>query len=204
MSIIFQQFKNEICLTVWGAICQRISDWEYQQDKMAFEEQLATGSFRGRFRIDDDLIQIMQQVKSEGKMLPYYGVGGSRGSCVYRIRRGGKGYCVQVENTTIKDSTEFCDEPRDVMMDGFGARWQTWVAVHLHIGQVAKPRLIFKIDGSELQNLYKWKHWVERQASTSRYIYEFGQVGMGRLGYTVKVEDTQTGNTIDATDYKDW
>jgi len=205
MPIIFQQLKNEIRFTLWGAICQRISDWEYRLDKMVFDEQLATGSFHGRFRIDDDdIIQIMRLAKSEGKILPYYGAGGSRGSCVYHIRKSAKGYCVRVENTTTKDTVEFCDEPGNDMKDSFGARWQTWVAVHLQIGQVTKPYMILKIDSKELQNLCKWEHWHWAEAATTRYTYEFGQVSLGRLGYTIKVTNIQSGNTIDTTAYDDW
>jgi hypothetical protein len=153
---------------------------------MVFNEQLTTGSFQGRYPIDDEIRPLMQAIKAQGRILPYYGAGGSRGSCECTLQRAGKNYTVRVENTTVKESAEFADKSICGLF------------------QSPRPTLILKIDGQELQNLRQWEHWVERQASTSRYIYKFGQVAMGHLGYTVKVEDTQTGHMIDVTDYADW
>ncbi|MFB2879462.1 hypothetical protein [Floridanema aerugineum] len=39
---------------------------------------------------------------------------------------------------------------------------------------------------------------------SERCNYNFGQVSMGATGLTVKVEDTETGERIDATDYDGW
>ena len=184
MPIVMQQLDGELRFTVSGPVCQRISDWECTLDAMVFDEQLTTGSFRGRYPVDDEMKVIMQAIKAKGQIAPYYGAGGGRGSCVYALQWTDKGYIVRVENTTVKESAEFADETDSVLCP--------------------QPVLTFKIDGKELQNLRQWEHWVEQQASTSRYIYKFGQVAMGRLGYTVEVEDTQTGNMINATDYDDW
>jgi hypothetical protein len=63
--------------------------------------------------------------------------------------------------------------------------------------------IIFRIVEKEYQNLVEWEHWVEEQAFGSRYVYRFGLVSMGS-GYAIKVEDTETGSTIDATEYEDW
>ena len=46
-----------------------------------------------------------------------------------------------------------------------------------------------------------WGHWDEAQAASAKYVYEFGEVSLGRLGYTVKVMDMQTNEQIDATEY---
>lgn len=185
MSIVMQQLDGELRFTLSGSVCQRISDWERGLDEMVFNEQLTTGSFRGHYRVDDPATKaVMQDIKAQGKIAPYYGVGGGSGSCVYALQHLDKGYVARVENEAVKELAEFTDEPNSTPS--------------------SHPVLTFKINGKELQNIRRWEHWVEPQASTSRYIYKFGQVTMGRLGYTVKVEDTQTGNVIDATDYDDW
>lgn len=184
MPVVMQLLNNELRFTISGLICQRVSDWERTLDEMVFNEQLITGSFRGRCPVDDEMRAMMQALKIKGHIAPYYGVSGGRGSCEYILQRTNNGYVVRVENTTAEESAEFTDEADSNLPQN--------------------PVLILKIDGNELLNLRRWEHWVERQAATSRYIYKFGQVAMGRLGYTVKVEDTRTGSVIDATGYEDW
>ncbi len=66
------------------------------------------------------------------------------------------------------------------------------------------PTMTFKIDEQEYKNLRRWEYWSDRDALTPRYIYRFGRVSLGRLGYTVKVEDTSSGNTTDVTNYEEW
>ena len=66
------------------------------------------------------------------------------------------------------------------------------------------PTLVCKISGQEYETLTQWKNWMDEQALTPRYIYQFAQVCLGSTGFTVKVEDTETCEVIDATDYDDW
>lgn len=185
MPVTIQKSQKEIRFIIWGAVCERISHWEFALDEMVFNEQLTTGSFHGQFSIaDDDILQMMKIAKTKGEIIPYYGVGGSRGSCVYRLQCSENMIVIGIENTTVKESFKFEDK--------------------LSQGEVTQPYLIFSIDGKELKKLRSWAHWHETFATTPGYIYEFGQVGLGRLGYTIKVEDTQSGNGIDITDYADW
>jgi len=204
MPVVFQHSQNEICFTIWGTICQAISNWEYSVDEMVFNEQLATGSFHGRFPIDDEDRAVMQQIKAKGQIMPYYGVGGSHGACVYTIHRLDNGYMIHVENTAAKESTEFNDHTNDGQRESLLRRLRTWLAANLRIGEVAKPRFLLRINGKELQKLRAWAHWNESQALTSRYVYRFGRVSLGRLGFTVKVMDEQSNEQIDVTDYDDW
>ena len=180
-----QQSRDEICFTISGAICQHLSDWEFAFDEMVFNEQLATGSFRGRYPVEGDILSIMQQIKAKGGIAPYYGVGGGRGTCSYALQLTNTGYSVKVENAVVNEAAEFHDRP--------------------HIEETEPDvRFILKIDGKELDNLRRWENWVEAEASTARYVYQFGQVSMGRLGYAVEVEDTATGDIVDVTAYEDW
>jgi len=188
MPITLQSSKAEIRLTLFGALCQRIVEWQLALDDLVFNEQLATGSFHGRYRVAGDLLRAMQLAKSKGRIMPYYGAGGSRGSCIYRLQRQETGYTVQVENTTVHKKSDFYDE---LSLSALTAPWPT-------------PAFMFKIDGKELRNLRAWGPWDEAQASSARYIYEFGEVSLGRLGYTVKVTDLQTSERIDTTDYPEW
>ena len=202
MPIIFQQTQNEIRFTVWGTICQDISNWEYSIDEIVFNKQLEIGSFHGKLQIDDEQRTVMEQIKAKGQIMPYYGVGGSRGACVYTIQRLDKGYLIHVENTTTKDSIVFDTNTTDERVHLF-PRLRTWLAANLKISEVAKPRFLLQINGKELQNLREWTHWNERQALTSRYAYRFGRVSMGRLGFTVEVMDKQSNEQINVTDYDD-
>jgi hypothetical protein len=184
MPVTAQKTVNGIVFTVSGTICQRISDWESALDKQVFNEQLKTGLFRGR-PLDDDTLVMMRMVKEQGHIAPYYGVGGSRGSCAYTLKLMDTGnYGVRVENTFVGKSMEFhedADEPN-----------------------APTPRMLFKIDGQEYRNLCQWDCWIDKKALTSRYVYCFGRVSLGRLGYTVKVGDTVTQNEVDVTEYADW
>ena len=49
-----------------------------------------------------------------------------------------------------------------------------------------------------------WKDWVESRALSELYTYEFGEVSLGATGFAVKVQNNETRNKIDVTDYKDW
>lgn len=203
MSIIFQQSQNEIRFTVWGIVCQSILNWESSVDQMVFNEQLETGSFHGKLLVDDEYRAVMELIKVKGKIAPYYGADGSGGVCIYTIQRLGKGYLIHVENSATKDSIEF-DANAIAEREHLFPRLRTWLATNLKIGKVAKPQLLLRINGKELQNLRAWVHWNERQASTSRYVYTFGRVSLGRLGFTVQVMDKQSNERLNVTDYDDW
>ena len=186
MPITAQHLRGEIRFTISGELCQRIFDWESALDEQVFNEQLSTGLFRGR-PLDDDMLKVMQRAKEQGGIMPYYGAGGSRGVCVYSLRVTDAGNVIKVEHSEAGASVEFEDtisQPREPA--------------------VVTPIMMFKIDEQEYKNLRQWKYWADRDALTPRYIYRFGRVSLGRLGYTVKVEDTSTSNKIDVTDYEDW
>ena len=185
MPITLQSSKDEIRFTLFGALCQRIVEWQLALDEMVFNEQLTTGSFHGRYRVAGELLRAMQLAKSKGRVMPYYGAGGSRGSCVYRLQRQETGYNVHVENTTVHQKSDFYDELSQERMTD----------------PLPTPAFVFKIDGKELRNLRAWGHWDETQAASAKYVYEFGEVSLGRLGYTIKVMDMQTNEQIDATEY---
>jgi hypothetical protein len=186
MPITAQRLRGEIRFTISGKLCQHISDWEFAVDEQVFNEQLNTGLFRGR-PLDNDDLKIMQMVKERGGIAPYYSAGGSRGTCVYSLRVTDAGNVLKVEHSEAGASVEFEDtlsRPREP--------------------EAVTPIMIFKIDEQEYKNLRRWKYWSDHDALTPRYIYRFGRVSLGRLGYMVKVEDTSTGNKIDVTNYKDW
>ena len=204
MSIYIQKSKDKIYFTIWGKLCQSIFDWETSLDEMVFNEQLNTGSFHGKFSVrDEDILQVMRQLKKEGKILPYYGVGGSRGSCAYHVQINESLCKIKVENTTVQDEIEFQYRLSDVQESPF-TRLKTWLALNLQLGKVPEPFFILKIDGNELENLKNWKFWDDSKALTSKYIYEFGQVSLGRLGYAIKVKDSQNSEVIDISDYANW
>lgn len=186
MSITIQKFDAEIRFTVSGVLCQSISDWERGIDARVFEEQLNTGLFRGQ-PFDDDYLQMMRLAKEQGYIMPYYGVGGSRGACSYSFRMAGTGYTINVKNEVTGDFIQLKD------------------ALDSTIGfEMDEPSRQFNIEGQEYSNLQGWEYWSDKEAFTPRYIYRFGSVSLGRLGYTIKIEDTIASKGIDVTCYEDW
>jgi hypothetical protein len=63
---------------------------------------------------------------------------------------------------------------------------------------------VFVIGGREYQASRAWPFWDDRAALLQLYIYRFGQVSLGATGYTVKVEDTTSGEVVDVSDYISW
>jgi hypothetical protein len=84
-----QKLHNEIGFRVSGELLKQLHDWEYSVDEMVFKEQLATGSFKGRYSVQGGLLKIMQQAEQQGKIMSYYGTGGSSGACAYKFRLNG-------------------------------------------------------------------------------------------------------------------
>ncbi len=189
MSITMHRSRDEIGFTISGAILQRILDWKYILDKKVFDEQLNTGSFHGRCPVDEEMQTVMQLAKTKGHIMPYYGVGGSRGSCIYSLQWAVDSLIIEVKNETVEETIRIADH--EVEVDSANMISE-------------EPQIVFRINGKELEVLRQWEYWREDHADTSRYIYRFGQVAMGRLGYTIKIEDTETGNKIDVTAYEDW
>jgi hypothetical protein len=189
MAVTMYCLREEIGFTISGGTCQQILDWKQALDEAVFSAQVTTGSFRGRCPVDDDLRAIMLAAEAKGRIMPYYGVGGGSGAYTYTLRWTSDKVIVQVENEIVGESLEIVSDAR--VMDSRPMAYE-------------EPWVIFRIDGKELKNLRQWRYWYENQANTSRYLYKFGQVAMGRLGYTVKVEDTKTSNIIDVTAYEDW
>lgn len=193
---------------------EQVKEWEYSIDQLVFEEQLETGSFQGKFRVSPAILQMMQMAQEQGKIMPYYGAGGSSGACIYsfqikddkcnfQVRHSVAGEVLvldleikkldPIEPLVRKTEIQFSilpyvtDEPLE----------QPWTGER-------NQTLICKIFDQEYENLKQWQNWVDEEALTSRYIYQFGQVSMGETGFSIKVQDTKTGNLVDITDYDDW
>lgn len=176
---------DEIRFIVSGPLCQRIIEWERSIEERAFQEQLSTGLFRGQ-PLDEQQLELMHTARDEGRIMPYYGVGGSRGACTCSFRATDSGYSIEVENAETGDSITLTD------------------GAPLNVGEPDDPRMTFRIDGPEYQTVRTWAQWSDADALAPAYIYRFGRVSLGRWGYTVRVANTETGGWIDATRYADW
>lgn len=209
-----QKSRNSLGFRVSGDLLKQVYEWEYSQDKLVFEEQLKTGSFRDRFRVPEPVLQLMRQVESEGKIMPYYGAGGSSGACVYKFRVKGAQCHFQAWHSFIKEKLDLevdlleadLGKPmiRQTEMQFSFLPYVTNEELDRPWTGERNPTLVCKIDGTEYETLTQWENWRNDLALTSRYIYEFAQVSMGATGLTVKVEDTETGERLDATDYDSW
>jgi hypothetical protein len=186
MSVTLVGSPTVLQFTLWGNLCQRIFDWAYALDEMVFREQLETGSFRGRWEVDEAFRRIMELINAQGQIAPYYGLGGNRGVCVYTFRPRPSRCLVRVDHSVTEEWIE-----DDVPVEPLAAGVEPEVYIR------------FQIVGAENTTLHQWEHWVDEFALSSRYSFHFGIVGMGS-GYTVKVTDHHTNTLLDATDYDAW
>lgn len=205
--------RGVIGFRISGELFQQISDWEYSIDEMVFKEQLETGSFRGKYQVSDTTLLIMKEVEKEGGILPYYGVDGSSGASVYYFIPKPDSFTVKVEHSVTEGSLEIDIPIEDVgvFVDRETSPKFKYSAMPYLVDEELPEawskktvnEIIFRVVGNQYQNLVEWENWTDEQTFSSKYIYRFALVSMGS-GFTIKVEDTETGNTIDATDYDDW
>lgn len=209
-----QKLDNSLGFRVSSDLLKKVHEWEFSMDEMVFKEQLATGSFRGRYAVDSLILQLMRQAEEQGKIMPYYGAGGSSGACIYKFKLNGSQCQFQVQHSLTRETLNLEVDIKEVdalipMIRKPEIQFSVLPYVtdeeleHPWTGE-RNPTLVCQIAGVEYETLTGWKNWVDDQAFTPRYIYEFGQVSMGATGLTVKVEDTETGERIDATDYDAW
>lgn len=201
----------EIGFRVPSDIFQQIKDWEYSVDKIVFEEQLATGSFKGIFKVSPGILERMLMAKAQGKIMPYYGAGGSSGACIYYFQINDDQCNLQVCHSVVGEvlSFDLAIQKLDPQVPmNRSTEIQFSFLPYVTDEQLEQPwtgernqTLICKILDQEYENLKQWENWVDEEALTSRYIYEFGQVSMG---FSIKVKDTKTGNNLDITDYDSW
>ena len=209
-----QKLYNEIGFRVSSELLKQLHDWEYSVDEMVFKEQLATGSYKGRYSVQRGLLKIMQQAEQQGKIMPYYGAGGSSGACAYKFRLKGSKCHLRIEHSLTGDALDLEADIKKlkarvkiVRKPEIQFSFLPYVTDeelnHPWTGE-RNPTLVCKIAGQEYETLTQWKNWIEEQALTPRYIYRFGQVSLGPTGFSVKVEDTETGEVIDVSDYDNW
>lgn len=208
-----QKSHKKIGFRVSGELVKQLYDWEYSIDEMVFKEQLATGSFKGSFSVQGFILEMMQQAEKEGEILPYYGAIGSS-ACVYKFRLKGSKCNLRIEHSLTGDALDlevdikkanrlFSIIREPALQFSFLSYVMDKKLDHPWSGK-RNSTLVCQIAEQEYQTLTQWKNWMNEQALTPRYIYRFTQVSIGATGFTVKVEDTETGEIIDATDYDDW
>lgn len=203
MPIVMQHLNSLLRFTILGPVCQRISDWEYTHDEMVVREELATGSLR-HFKcyasqinnmprehaeiyaefleISGDKLQKMREAALEGRMEPFYGVGG--GGYQYELRPTESQCRIRVVQWLTGNVLELV-EASAVSEDA--------KAIH--------RALAFTIGGDEYRNLTQWENWVSFQAFSGRYAYEFS---LSDIGTSARVTDLRTDTIIDVTNYSSW
>jgi hypothetical protein len=196
-----------------GELLQHISTWETAIDREVFEEQLRTGQFRGR-DLDSDLLTIMRHAKNEGRIMPYYGAGGSRGVLVYHFSPAQDQCRVQATHEATNGQLEWVatfDSKAAVLSQGRPTHLKFSILPYLlpanKLPDAWKPgrdpEIVYHITGQSWEILRTWEHWNEQEAFAGRYRYEFGTVSLGP-GFAAQVEDVLQSATIDVSDYDSW
>ena len=165
---------------------ERIDEWSLSLDKIVRDEQLKTGSFKGKFQLDDDLRSLLGKMKEDGIIQPYYGPTSPR-ACIYTLQVTPNNCKIEVIHTVTEQKISI-EEP---------------ISIHQYklfgISNKQQPR--FRIKRKEYKTLLKWEFWNPKDEFTSRYIYSFSPSSIG-LGTTIL--DVYSNKTIDITDYIDW
>lgn len=63
-----QRLDNAIAFRVSDDLLNQVHEWEFSMDDMVFKEQLAMGSFRGRYAVDGFILQLMRQAEEQGTL----------------------------------------------------------------------------------------------------------------------------------------
>src|SRR5262245_10219917 len=106
MPVTMQISKTEILFVMSGSIYQRILDWDRKINEIVLHEQLTTGSYHGRYPIDEDFRFLMEKLAAQGEAFPYYGMDGGRSAAVFYFQNTLDGIMIKVENWLTKDSFE--------------------------------------------------------------------------------------------------
>lgn len=198
--------KEGLGFRVCGKLFEDISKWEYSLDETIFKEQLKTGMFF-RSQLGEYRLAIMKQAEKEGRICPYYGVSNTS-VAVYYFMPKPDSFTVKVEHLVTKEYFETDIPIEDVLVfidREISPKSEYSATPSWFDGKrpASGNEIIFRITENEYQNLLEWRYWVDNQAFSPKYIYRFGLVTLGP-GFTMEVEDTETGNTIDVTYYENW
>jgi hypothetical protein len=175
-----------LCISFSENIKKQIDDWEAALDKMVFDEQIMTGSFRGSFSIDEAQRFLMEKLREEGIIQPYYGAINA-GACTYTLQIAPPTCAISVKHTIVEEQASFED---------------TVTILQAEASEVVRNhKQGFMIKEKEYLSLQKWELWNADDEFSSRYIYTFSPTTIG-LG--IKVMETLTKEQIDITDYSDW
>lgn len=178
--------QNVLCFSFSEKIHKQINDWQVVLDKMVFDEQMKTGSFHGRFPIDDTRQLRMQKMHEKGIIRPYYGATSAH-ACTYSLQVTLPTCIVGVEHEVANERLSFEDTVKIIQTD----------ASVINRNQ----KKGFMVTEKEYRTLRKWKNWNTKEEFTSRYIYKFSP---SSIGLAITVTDTQTKEQLDISDYRDW
>jgi len=175
-----------LCFSLSEETTKQIDEWNLSLDKTVLDEQLKTGSFRGKFPIDDDEKLLLGKMKEDGIIQPYYGFMNAR-ACIYTFQILYKSCKIEI-NHTVMEQKIFIEEPVSIKRLKL-------------LGALSNPKRGFMMKKQEYKTLSKWKFWNPIDEFTPRYIYTFSPT---TIGVGIKVFDNITNETIDITDYNDW
>ena len=178
--------KYVLCMEFSKNINKQIYDWQATLNKIVFDEQIKTGSFHGRFPINDNRRSRMKELLVKGIIQPYYGATSTK-ACIYTLQVTPPTCIVGVEHEVVKEKVSYEDTV---------TIFQTDASVMIH---TCKMR--FMIEEKEYRTLQNWENWNEKDEFTSRYIYKFSP---GSIGLAITVIDTQTKEQMDISDYDNW
>ena len=184
----FYGSKYVLCILIPDHIDKEIDNWQSKLDKLVLDTQLATGSFHGKFPIDDDIRSMLEELLKNGIVQPYFGATSAK-ACVYKIQFTPPKCIISALHEAIGENVSFEDFVTITQAE----------ASEVAVAHKGKFMLMF--NEKVFQNLRAWEHWREEDKFTSRYIYTFlpSTVGLG-----IVVMDTKSNEQIDISDYSDW
>ena len=183
MAVRLNKTKLGIHFQFFGNILTEITKWRKDMDKLVFDEQIATGSYHGKYFVSGQWLELMKHNAGKGAIMPYYGCDAGSGFC-YQLRPAQQ-KCM-VMNSLAKDKLSISE--RLINKTNNTKNGNSWV---------------FRIEDEEYLKLNRWDNWDEKDALSGRYNYKFCAVSLGK-GFHFEVSDSHTNTNIDITDYDCW
>jgi hypothetical protein len=188
--LTINRYKYLLHFSISKTIMQQIRDWEYKLDKVVFDEQIATGSYRDGLKVPDIMLVKMKLMRSKGQVAPYYGAIGA-GACYYRIQIIFPRCRIAVQHSALNEKLTLINQVKIIQYD-------TDTDKNDNLNTAANW---FRIEASEYQTLIQWNYWHQEKEFTGRYVYCFSPTS---LGVGKKVIDTISGDEINVVDYSKW
>jgi len=188
--------REKIVFWIKKKLFDTLYDWVDQLDDEVYQQQVETGSYYGKWLVDDCWFELNEWRKANGKRTyAYFGASAATGLVAREL-------VFTVDGVALQGEHVIADEPFRVMI----ALNQVCLIESTELSNLESPAMRddqyrYVIDGKMLNKLLQWPYWIENDAFSGRYVYRFSGT---TLGLVTKIIDHEQNEMIDVTDYSTW